>query len=78
MATHEYSHGATILKAENISVTLGGNPILRDVNLEIKDLRRPGAVVAARSSACSDPPEWARRPCSASSPGSTSRRRGAC
>ena len=41
---HDYSHGATLLKAEEISVTLGGCPILRDLNLEVKDIRRPGAV----------------------------------
>ena len=40
----DYSHGATLLKAEGVNVTLGGNPILRDLNLEIRDLRRPGAV----------------------------------
>ena len=33
-----------ILRASNISLTLGGNPILRDLNLEIKDLYRPGLV----------------------------------
>ncbi|HYN23232.1 MAG TPA: ATP-binding cassette domain-containing protein [Thermoanaerobaculia bacterium] len=40
----EYTQGATLLKAEDVSVTLGGFPILRNLNLEIKDLRRPGAV----------------------------------
>ena len=44
MVRHDYTHGATLLKAEDVSVTLGGNPILRDLNLEIKDIRRPGAV----------------------------------
>jgi len=39
---HEY--GATILKAENVSLTLSGTVILRDVNLEIKDIRRPGRI----------------------------------
>jgi NitT/TauT family transport system ATP-binding protein len=39
-----YEYGATILKAENVGLTLGGNVILRDVDLEVKDLRRPGMV----------------------------------
>ncbi|HEX7184790.1 MAG TPA: ABC transporter ATP-binding protein [Thermoanaerobaculia bacterium] len=43
-APFDYTHGSTILKAENVSVTLGGNQILRDVNLEVKDIRRPNAV----------------------------------
>ena len=34
----------TILKAEGVHLTLGGNPILRDLNLEIRDLYRPGMV----------------------------------
>jgi NitT/TauT family transport system ATP-binding protein len=36
-------HG-TILKAEGVSLTLGSNVILRDLNLEIRDIRRPGLV----------------------------------
>src|SRR5437762_2951298 len=32
----------TLLKVEGVSVTLGGMPILRDVNLEIKDVHREG------------------------------------
>ncbi len=39
---HEF--GDTILKASNVSLTLGGNLILRDVDIEVKDLRRPGTV----------------------------------
>ena len=39
-----YENGPTILKASNISLTLGDNVILRDVDLEVRDLRRPGAV----------------------------------
>lgn len=34
----------TILKAENVSLTLGKNPILRDLNIEIRDIYRPGFV----------------------------------
>jgi NitT/TauT family transport system ATP-binding protein len=37
-------HRNTILKATNVSLTLGGNRILRDVDLEIRDLYRPGYV----------------------------------
>lgn len=44
MAMEEHSYGATILKAEDISQTLGGCLILRDVNLEIKDIHRPGKI----------------------------------
>ncbi|HKC14227.1 MAG TPA: ABC transporter ATP-binding protein [Vicinamibacteria bacterium] len=43
-ATAAYETGATILKASGISLTLGGNPILRDINLEVRDLRRPGCI----------------------------------
>ncbi len=39
---HEY--GATILKATNVSKALSGTVILRDVNLEIRDVRRPDKV----------------------------------
>jgi NitT/TauT family transport system ATP-binding protein len=44
VASFDYIHGATLLKAEKINVTLGGNRILRDLDLEIKDIRRPDAV----------------------------------
>lgn len=37
-----FEYRETILKVENVSQTLGGNVILRDVNMEIKDLHRPG------------------------------------
>jgi len=40
----EYEHKEVILKAENINVALGGVPILRDVNLEIRDIVRPGTI----------------------------------
>ena len=43
-ASHWYEYGETILKVEDVSLTLGGNLILRDVNLEIRDLGRPGRV----------------------------------
>jgi NitT/TauT family transport system ATP-binding protein len=39
-----YELGPTILEASGIWLTLGDNLILRDVSLEIKDLRRPGRL----------------------------------
>jgi NitT/TauT family transport system ATP-binding protein len=44
MSSPAYEYGAIILKATDISLTLGGNLILRDVDLEVKDLKRPGTV----------------------------------
>lgn len=38
--THEFKN--TILKVENVSLNLGGNQILRDVNVDIRDVVRPG------------------------------------
>jgi NitT/TauT family transport system ATP-binding protein len=40
----EHHYGATILKASNVSLALSGTVILRDVNLEIKDVRRPDKI----------------------------------
>jgi NitT/TauT family transport system ATP-binding protein len=40
----EHHYGATILKATNVSLALSGTVILRDVNLEIKDVRRPDKI----------------------------------
>jgi polar amino acid transport system ATP-binding protein/sulfate transport system ATP-binding protein len=37
-----YQRSNVILKAENISLTLGGNPILKDLDVEIKDVTQPG------------------------------------
>jgi NitT/TauT family transport system ATP-binding protein len=37
-----YEYRDTLLKVSGVSVTLGGCPILRDVNLEVKDLYRHG------------------------------------
>ena len=45
MPGNEYQLGATILKASNISLTLGGRAILRDVNVEIRDILRPDSCV---------------------------------
>lgn len=42
MATYEYKK--TILKVENVSLKLGENQILRDCNVEIKDVVRPGHI----------------------------------
>jgi NitT/TauT family transport system ATP-binding protein len=41
---HKYERKGVILKAENVSVAYGGVPILRDVNLEIRDVVRPDTV----------------------------------
>jgi ABC-type nitrate/sulfonate/bicarbonate transport system ATPase subunit len=40
----EYEQKGTILKAEHVSVALGGVPVLREVNLEIRDIVRPGTI----------------------------------
>src|SRR5438309_1103634 len=42
MATIQYDYGDTLLKVQNVSLTLGGATVLRDVNLEVRDLHRPG------------------------------------
>jgi NitT/TauT family transport system ATP-binding protein len=41
---YEYEHKEVILKAENINVALSGVPILRDVNLEVRDIVRPDTI----------------------------------
>ncbi|HEX8551132.1 MAG TPA: ATP-binding cassette domain-containing protein [Abditibacteriaceae bacterium] len=42
MSTVDYAHKETLLKLEGVSSRKGDNLILRDVNLEIKNLTRPG------------------------------------
>jgi NitT/TauT family transport system ATP-binding protein len=42
MRIENVTYGDTLLKAEHVSLKLGGKQILRDVDLEIKDLIRPG------------------------------------
>ena len=42
--TFPYELKGTILKADKVSVTLDGCPILRDVNFEIRDIVRPDTV----------------------------------
>ncbi|MEO7309680.1 MAG: ABC transporter ATP-binding protein [Chitinophagaceae bacterium] len=37
-----YAIGEVLLKAENINLSFGGKQILRDVNMEIKNIVRPG------------------------------------
>jgi NitT/TauT family transport system ATP-binding protein len=37
-----YEEKETILKIENLSLTLNGNQILRDINLHVEDVIRPG------------------------------------
>ncbi|HYO15175.1 MAG TPA: ATP-binding cassette domain-containing protein, partial [Thermoanaerobaculia bacterium] len=44
MEALRYEVRKTILKAENVSVVKGETVILRDVNLEIKDIVRPDTV----------------------------------
>lgn len=39
---YEYEKKEVILRAENVSLNLGGNQILKDINIEIKDIVRPG------------------------------------
>jgi NitT/TauT family transport system ATP-binding protein len=40
--TPEHEYGSTLLRVADVSLALGGKPILRDVKLEIRDVRRPG------------------------------------
>jgi polar amino acid transport system ATP-binding protein/sulfate transport system ATP-binding protein len=44
MSKIEYTKNETILKAENISLNLGGFQILKDVNVEVKNIVRPGVT----------------------------------
>src|SRR5262249_48325738 len=39
-----YSYGDTLLKLTDVSVTLGGVPVLRDLDLEVRDVLRPGVA----------------------------------
>ncbi len=39
---HPYEFKNTILKVENVSLSMGGRQILKDVNVEVKDIVRPG------------------------------------
>jgi NitT/TauT family transport system ATP-binding protein len=39
-----YERRATILQVSHVSLALGGQPILRDVNLEVQDLVRPDCI----------------------------------
>jgi len=42
MTSYSYELRETLLKLENVSVAYDGVPVLRDVNLEIRDIVRPG------------------------------------
>lgn len=42
MTKFEHSYGNTLLKCENVGLTIGENVILRDINLEIRNIHRPG------------------------------------
>jgi polar amino acid transport system ATP-binding protein/sulfate transport system ATP-binding protein len=44
VASAAVEYGPSILKASNVWLTLGGNLILRDVDLEVRDIRRPGKL----------------------------------
>src|SRR5262249_29835916 len=44
MAAIEHEFGSTLLKVNDVSLSLGGKQILRDLNLEIRDIRRPGVT----------------------------------
>src|SRR5438874_8902195 len=39
-----YEYGATILRVQGVSKTLGDQLILRYLDLEVKDIRRPGRI----------------------------------
>jgi len=39
-----YEYGASILKASGLSLAIDGRPVLRDLELEVRDLRCPGRV----------------------------------
>lgn len=40
----QVDYGRTLLKAEGLSLELGGTPILKDVSFEVRDIERPGCV----------------------------------
>lgn len=44
MASFAYEQKNVLLKVENVTVTRSGVPILRDVNLEVRDIVRPDTI----------------------------------
>lgn len=42
MTIYSYEKKETILKVENVSLKLGGNQILKNINVDVKDIVRPG------------------------------------
>jgi NitT/TauT family transport system ATP-binding protein len=44
VSTTAHEYGQTILRTRDVSLNLGGNQILRNVDVEVKDLRIPGRV----------------------------------
>lgn len=42
MSVVEHSYADPLLKVEGVSLDLGGKPILREVNLQVRDVVRPG------------------------------------
>jgi polar amino acid transport system ATP-binding protein/sulfate transport system ATP-binding protein len=45
VTTFAYEEKKTIVKADRVSVSLGGVPVLREVSFEIKDIVRPDTIV---------------------------------
>ena len=41
-----YTIGEILLKVENVNLSFGNNQILRDINVEIKNIQRPGMRVS--------------------------------
>lgn len=39
---YEYSYGPTLIKVTDVAFAYGKTPVLRDINLEVKDILRPG------------------------------------
>lgn len=39
-----YSYGETLLKIDNLSLSFGDKPVLKDVNAEVKDIITPGRI----------------------------------
>jgi len=44
LAASGVTYGATLLSVKGVSLSFSGKPILRDVNAEVRDVRRPGVV----------------------------------
>jgi len=42
MTVLEHAYGETVLRVDQLNITLGGKPIIRDLSLEVKNVTRPG------------------------------------